>query len=444
MKVFIAASAFALLTACSVGPDFHAPVALAPAATAPAPIPPQGAWWAVLGSDKLDRVMRRALGGNFDLEAADATLRQAHEAITVARAGLRPRIDLSAQAGQQRAGSVYAIGPQVSFDADLFGGTRRVIEQQGAFADLQQHRFEAAWLTLSGEIADQALLLASARAQEAATQDLLAQDRRMLALTRMAHSHGSATQVDIAAAQSQLAQDETLLPPLAQQQDAARHALAVLASRAPADWTPPDFTLSDFTLPGDMPATLPSDLARERPDILAAEAQLHAASAGIGMATADLYPHLQLSAALSQGGPGIGTLWSIAAGLSAPVFHGGALKANQRAAVDGYQASLATYRQTVIAALGQVADTLQAIRHDGEEDAAQQRALTAADASLRLNEAAYGAGQIDLLTVLDARRARQHALIGQIQASTARYLDAVQLSVALGGQARGVFHLATR
>jgi NodT family efflux transporter outer membrane factor (OMF) lipoprotein len=400
-------------------------------------------WWAIFGSPKLDAVMRRAVSDNLDLAAAQATIRQADEAITVARAGLRPHIDLAAQGGRQRVGgvssNVYAIGPQVTFDFDLFGGTKSAIRQQGAFADLQRHRFDAAWLTVTGDVATQALQLAGARAQMAAVQDLLAQDRRLLDLTETAHAHGSATQVDIALARSQLAQDETLLPPLAQQQDLARHMLSVLAGQSPADWQAPDLDLAELTLPDTLPTALPSDLAHDRPDILEAEAQLHAASAGIGIATSDLYPHLQLSVALGEGAPGIATLWSIAAGLTAPIFHGGALKANQRAAVDGYQASLAGYKQTVAASLGQVADALQAIAHDGEEDVSQQRALAAAETSLTLTQAGYRAGETNLLSVLDAQRARQRALIGQIQSRTARYLDAVTLSVALGGHANGAF-----
>jgi outer membrane protein TolC len=170
-----------------------------------------------------------------------------------------------------------------------------------------------------------------------------------------------------------------------------------------------------------------------------AEAQLHASSAAIGVATADLYPRLQLSASLGTAGPGIGTIWSIAAGLAAPIFHGGTLKANRRASVDGYKASLADYQQTIIRSLGQVADILQAINHDAEEYAAQERALSAAEASLHLNQAGYRAGEIGVLQVLDAERAYQRALLGHIRARTAQYLDTVQLSVALGGNSAGAF-----
>ncbi|AND68464.1 hypothetical protein ATSB10_10100 [Dyella thiooxydans] len=445
-----------LLSACMVGPDFSRPAAPASrhydlqaerALTAPgvpgsaqridADRAPTDDWWAVFGSPKLDQLMRQAVAGNLDLDAADATIAQANEAVAAAGGALLPQLDIAAQGGRQGTGhgttTQYAVGPQVSFDFDLFGGNRRRIEAQAALAELQCHRFDAAYLTVTGDVARQAILLASARAQMDALDELLADDRRNLELVRSAERYGSATQVDVALALNQLAQDQTLLPPLAQQRDTARHALSVLAGKGPADWTPPDFALSDFALPAELPLTLPSELARQRPDILEAEAELHAASAAIGVATADLYPHLQLSASVSRAGPGAGTLWGVAGALTAPLFHGGTLKANRRGAVDAYQASFAIYRQTVIRSLGQVADLLQAIHHDNEEYAAQQRALNAAGTSLRISQAGYQAGETGLLQVLDAQRAYQHALIGQLRAKTAQYLDTAQLSVALGG-----------
>lgn len=275
-------------------------------------------------------------------------------------------------------------------------------------------------------------------------QSLLANDRKNLDLVQTAHRYGSATQVDVATATTQLAQDETLLPPLAQQRDTAAHALSVLAGKGPADWVPPDFDLADFALPAQLPVTLPSDLAHDRPDILEAEAQLHAASAAIGVATSDLYPHLSLSGSLTRVGPapGIGTLWGLAAGLTAPIFNGGTLKANQRGAVDGYKAALATYKQTVVTSLGQVADVLQAINHDSEEVAAQDRALMSAELNLHLNREGYKAGETGVLQVIDAERSYQRALIGQIQAKTAQFQDTVQLSIALGGNSDEAFQRA--
>jgi NodT family efflux transporter outer membrane factor (OMF) lipoprotein len=453
----IAVCTVTLLCACMAGPNFERPAAPASQhydAAAERQLAEAGGaqhleldkktdgdWWSTFASAKLDRMMHQAIAGNLDLEAADATIAQANEAVAAASGGRSPQVDLGAQAGRGRMGggakssaaNFYAVGPQVSFDFDLFGGTKRLVEEQTALADLQRHRFDAAFLTVTGDVASQAFLLASARAQIGAVQRLLAADRKNLDIVRTAHMYGSTTQIDVALATTQLAQDETLLPPLAQQRDTARHALSILAGKGPADWVAPEFDLSDFGLPLDLAVTLPSELARERPDILEAEARLHASSAAIGVATADLYPHLQLSAALSRGGPGIGTLWGIAGALTGPIFHGGTLKANRRASIDSYNASLAGYQQTVIKALGEVADVLQAINHDSEEFAAQERALNAAETSLRLNREGYRAGETGVLQVLDAERAYQRALIGRIQANTAQYLDTAQLLVALGG-----------
>jgi NodT family efflux transporter outer membrane factor (OMF) lipoprotein len=464
--VILAVATSMLLSACMVGPNFQRPAAptsqhydaqaeqalsttntTAGAQHVELGTSIDGDWWSTLGSAKLDKVMHKAIAGNFDLEAADATIAQANEAVAAAAGGLSPQVSFGAQGGRQRAtngtnvstSNFYAVGPQVSFDFDVFGGTKRLVEERTALAELQQHRFDAAYLTVTGDVASEALLLASARAQIDAVHVLIADDQKNLELVRTAHQYGSATQVDVALATTQLAQDETLLPPLAQQRDVARHALSILAGKSPGEWTAPDFDLSDFALPENVPVSLPSELARDRPDILEAEAQLHAASAAIGVATADMYPHLQLSASLTQAGPGIGTLWGVAAGLTGPIYEGGTLKANRRGSIDGYKASFADYQQTVIKSLGQVADVLQAINHDTEEYAAQERALSAAEASLQLNRQGYQVGEIGVLNVLDAERGYQRALIGQIQAKTARYLDTVQLSIALGGNSRGAF-----
>jgi NodT family efflux transporter outer membrane factor (OMF) lipoprotein len=475
LTVFAAISALACLSGCTVGPNYTRPAAPASKQYDQQAQKQLGAtggvigdqhismgqkvygdWWVTFGSAKLDRVMRKAIDGNFDLTAADATIAQATEAVASARGGLYPQVDFGAQLGRQRSNnggfahsttaSFYAVGPLVNFDFDVFGGTKRLIERQAALADFQKRQYDAAYLTLTGDIADQAILLASARAQIDAVQVLLADDRTNLELVRIARLTGSVAEVDVALAETQLAQDKTLLPPLAQQRDAARHALSVLAGKSPDDWVAPDFDLTDFTLPSNLPVSLPSELAHERPDILEAEAELHAASAAIGMATADLYPHLTLSgfineAAVSASSPfGAGTaLWGIAAELAGPVFHGGTLRANRRGAIDSYEASLAVYRQTVISSLGQVADVLQAIYHDGEEYSAQHQAIDASGTSLRLNREGYQEGEVSVLEVLDAERAYQQALLGQIRAKTSQYLDTTQLSVGLGGNSVDAF-----
>lgn len=458
-KTIAALLALTSLSACAVGPDYTPPAA--PLAThydrdaedgiaeAGVQRPAFGAriegdWWSALRSADLDRVIRQAVGGNFDLRIADARIEQASEALRAAGGALYPQVDLGAQLGRARSNlspatsSFYAIGPVVSFDTDIFGGAKRAVERQGALVEVEKHRFDAAYLTLTGNVASQALLLASAREQIEAVRILVADDERTVELLRHARQHGAAAQPDIALAETQLVQDQTLMPPLAQQRDAARHALAVLAGRGPDDIAVPDFDLSGFALPSDLPVSLPSDLAHDRPDILEAEAELHAASAEIGVATADLYPHLTLSGSFSRVGMNPASLWSVAAGLAGPVFHGGALEANRRGAEDGYRLSLALYQRTIVTSLGQVADILQSIHHDSEEYSAQQRVLAAAEVSLRLNRDGLEVGETGVLQVLDAERAYQRALLGRIRADTARYLDTVQLLIALGGNSAGI------
>ncbi|MBD9564049.1 efflux transporter outer membrane subunit [Pseudomonas sp. PDM09] len=458
---FIALAMVVMLSACTVGPEFERP-----AASSSQHYDQQaerrsgnqrfdigkrinGDWWSAFRSPKLDQVMHRAIDGNLELVAADATIRQAASAVAAAEGALYPQVDFGATGGRQRThtgpepsvSNFYAIGPRVAFDLDAFGGNRRVVEGQQALTDLQKHRYEAAYLTLTGDVTRQALLLASANAQIQAVQELLANDAKNLDLVQRARQSGSTTQIDVSLAETRLAQDRTLLPPLAQQRDAARHALSILAGKGPADWIAPDFTLDEFAQPSSIPVSLPSEMARTRPDILQAESELHIASAAVGVATANLYPRIELSASLAQAASGNGgtALWGFAAGLTAPIFNGGTLKAQRQSAIDGYNATLARYQQTVIQSFGQVADTLQAINHGAEQNLAQDDALRAADTSFRLNQQAYAQGENSILQVLEAERAYEQALLGQIRAKTARYLDTVQLFVALGGNAVGVF-----
>ena len=475
LRIIVAVFAFVFLAGCKVGPNFTQPTPPASvqydqqaekklSAANETNVPQHidlgqkinGDWWSTFASPKLDQVMHQAVNGNFDLAAADATIAQANEAVLGAKGKLYPQIDYGAALGRARAdaggllkpgtASYYSVGPAASFDFDVFGGTKRLIEGKRAQADFQKHQYDAAYLTLTGDVANEAFLLASARAQIDAVQILLGDDRKNLDLVRGARTTGSAAEVDVALAETQLSLDQTLLPPLAQQSVAARHALSVLAGKGPSDWVAPDFDLTDFTLPPNLPVALPSEVASNRPDLLEAAAELHAASATIGVATADLYPHLTLSGFVSQTSTGMSSpfgvgvvLWDVGTELAGPIYHGGTLRANRRWAIDAYKATLAVYCQTVVKSLGQVADALQAINHDGEEYSAQEQALNAAGISLRLNREGFREGEVSVLQVLDSERAYEQALLGDIRAKTAQYLDTIQLFVALGGNSAGVF-----
>jgi NodT family efflux transporter outer membrane factor (OMF) lipoprotein len=410
-------------------------------------------WWAVFQSPALDATVRAAIAGNRDLVAARATLAEAQQQIAVAQGGLFPQANLQAYAERERfnysaAGipfpnaefSLYSIGPSVSYNLDIWGGTKRLIEEREAQARFQDYQLAAAYLTLTSDAVSEALTIATIRAQIAAANDIIANDQRNLGLVQRELQAGEATSLDVETARSQLANDRTALPPLRQQVSVARNALALLVGKTAATWTPPDFTLDRIALPATLPVSLPSVLVRRRPDILAAEAQLHTASAAIGVATAAMYPNIDLSAAVTQTALHAGDIFTygatgadILAGLTAPLFHGGQLTAQKRAAVAAYKAARARYEQTVLQAFTQVANALDALQHDAQLVAAQHRALDAAQHSLELTRTSYEAGSVGILLVLDAQRRYQQARLGYVRAVQQRYLDTVQLFAAMGG-----------
>ena len=456
------------LTACTVGPDFRAPpaptqkaytampVALSQdGATLPAQSLALGAavseqWWRQFNSSTLDTTVALALSNSPTIEQARARLAQAQQSVRAVQAALYPQLDLAAGMSRSRSipvngsgsSDLFSVGPLVSYSVDAFGGTRRLIEQQSALADAQREQLAAAHLTLTGNVVAQAIGIAAARDQTAAVEAVLAVDQQDVDLVRLSVQSGIAAAGDLVTAQSQLAADEALLPPLRQQQAAAENALAMLVGRSAAIWKAPQFTFDTLTLPSNLPLVVPSALIRVRPDIRASEAQLHASSAAIGIATAGLYPQISLSASWTQQAATMGTLfngtnglWAAAASLTAPIFHGGALRAQRQAAIDAFNAQLAAYRQTVLVAFNQVADVLQALEHDAQLIAAQGRALAAASASLRLARDTYSAGAGSFLQVLAAQRIYQQARLGYSRAISQRYLDTVQFFAAMGGGA---------
>src|SRR3984957_3695894 len=285
-----------------------------------------------------------------------------------------------------------------------------------------------------------ALAIASARAQISTLETILGQDRDNLKLVQTAFDDGSVARIDVVSAQSQIANDMALLPPLRQELTKAHHALSVVLGQPPANELPADVDLAQITLPRELPVSLPSGLAHRRPDILAAEAQLHAATSAVGVAESNLYPKIQLTATLGQQAVKAGqlfdsadTAWSVLSGLTAPLFDGGTLRAEKRAAVDAMHAAAATYQQTVLEAFGQVADMLEALNHDAEQLNAQVQAQQAAQSTLELARASYAEGNTGVLQVLDAERSYQQARLGYVRAVAQRYLDTVQLFLALGG-----------
>jgi NodT family efflux transporter outer membrane factor (OMF) lipoprotein len=466
--------AASLLVGCVAGPDFRAPDApavtaytathaategsVAPAASAtPAPTD----WWMLLGSAKLNTLIGDSVQGNRELAAAQATLVQAQELAYAASGARYPQIALDASAGRDKYGAAFlgpeklppfnffSLGPTLNFVLDTSGVVRRTIEEQQALYEAQQDQVDQTYLTLTGNVALQALAIAATHAQISTVDALIADDGENLRLVATAQQAGSATEVDRLNAASQLANDQTLLPPLQQQLRVAQHALAVLMGRYPADWTPPEFELEDFVLPDKVPLTLPAELVHRRPDIRAAEAQLHAATAAVGVAAANLYPQITLSASASLESTTLGQLFnasstagSLAGNLAAPLFDHGALRARRRAAAAAARAALDSYEQTVLRAFAQVADQLEALDQDAALNQAQQQALEVSGKNLALTRESYADGYTGILQVLEAERLNQRAQLGLVQARVGRYEDTMRLLLALGGQAPAALHSA--
>ncbi|HEY2254551.1 MAG TPA: efflux transporter outer membrane subunit [Variovorax sp.] len=470
----LALAGAALAAGCTmVGPDFQRPapmavdrytaqpLALESAATsgdqhvAPGR-PVETEWWKSFHSEACDAIVQRALAGNRTLVAAAASLAQAEELANAQAGTLAPQVGLGASVGRQKLGAAslgdfslppftyFSVGPTVSYVFDYTGAGRRSVEAQQALAEYRRHQVEGARLAVVGNALTQALRAASLRTQIQTVEELLGRDRENLRLVQVAFDAGSVARLDIVSAQAQLAADQTLLPPLRQQLSLAQHALAILTGSAPAQAALPEFDLGQVRLPTTLPLDVPSELARRRPDILAAEAQLHASTAAVGVAEGNLYPRINITASAGlQSGQfqnlfeSQSSVFGLAAGLTAPLFDGGTLRAERRAAMDAMHADAANYEQTVLQAFGQVADTLQALEHGGEELQARSRAQDAARDDVELTRRSYQEGNVGVLQVLDAERRYQQARLGYVQAQGQRYIDTVQLYLALGGGVLG-------
>jgi len=453
------------LAGCTVGPEFERPdppaaptlvdgdtdAIVAAGQTLALGADPEARWWQPFGSPELDAAVQAALDGNRSLASAQASLARARSTLAAVRGERAPQVDLDASAGRQRYGAAsgfsdgdafdyYSVGPSVSYLFDYAGLRRRGEEQQQALAEQQAWALRAAQLDVSGQVVGQAIAIAAARAELATLDALIDEDQRNLEFVEAAYDAGSVSRVDVLAARTQLAGDRTLMPPLRQALDTARHALAILHGQSPALATQQDFALERWQLPSTLPVSLPSELARRRPDILAAEARLHAATAAVGVADAQRYPRITLAAGASFQSNTPGDLfdtsnaaWNFGAGLTAPLFDGGTLQARSQAARDALAAAAADYQHTVLTAFGQVADALSALQHDAQMLDAQQSAVDVSQDNLALTRESYEAGHVGILQVLDAERAANQARIGLVRAQAQRFRDTAQLYLALGG-----------
>ncbi len=492
VKALIGLSATTALTACAVGPNFQRPAppiaqgytpASTPLPTVTASTPgvaggdPQRfvmgrdipfAWWTQFGSPKLNALVEKALANNPTLPAALAALHQAQEQTAAQRGFFYPTITPEFQPSrQQPAGNLSSNdpGPQgngtviqsptpgnpvaytfytaqvtLSYTPDLFGLNRRQVESLKAQADALRYQMEAAYITLASNVVAAAIQEASLQSQVRATKAYIDDTRKALDILRDQQRQGYVMRLDVAQQESALAQAKTLLPPLQKQLNQTHDLIRALVGGMPSDAVDDDFSLDALVLPADLPVSLPAKLIDQRPDVRAAEEQVHAASAEVGVAVANRLPQFTLTAAyggaasevsqlFSPGGP----FWSLVGDATVPAFDGGTLRHRQRAAEQALLQARAQYRSTLITAVQNVADTLHAIKSDADALQAAGEAETAAKAALDVTQAQYDTGYVNQQTLLLAEGAYQLAIVTRVQAQTNRFGDAATLFQALGG-----------
>jgi NodT family efflux transporter outer membrane factor (OMF) lipoprotein len=465
-RLIITTLCLSLAAGCTLGPDFKRPDPPAGGYSHTAATPGgehtlalgtdvAGDWYTLFHSDALNELVHRALANNPTLEGARQGLVAAQYELKAVAGAELPQIDAGGQIGRAHingsflyaptdaitaTGNRFNLGPELLYNLDIFGGTRRQVESQRAATAATRDQVLNTYVTLVDQTVIAAFDYAASNAQIEVTQALVDELSSQFELTRTLENAGKITRSDTLQASAQLENLRATLPSLRQQRDAYRNALAQLTGTTPDEFVAPQLSLKDFTLPADLPVSLPSALVRQRPDILAAEEALHQASAAIGVAEAARLPSLSISAQYAQQTSELsdfftrpGAIWSVGANATAPIFHGGTLAARQHEAEARYQQSLASYRATVIGAFVEVANALDALRHDAESYAAHTQALTAARDDRDLSLEQYRAGKYTELQVLTAEQQYQQAALTEVQADVQRFTDTAALFRALGG-----------
>ena len=471
-RSLLLASTALLLASCAVGPDFLKPSAPPeagytpekPGATKSTNTPGgaaqrfvegkdiPGQWWTLFHSEPLNQLIEEALQANPTLDAAQATLRQAQENVAAQKGVFFPQFNGSysttreqitgAQLGQSGRTFLFTVTTgqvSVGYTFDVFGGERRQLESVEAEEEFQRYQLEAAYLTISSNVVAAAIQEASLRAQIAATQEIIADQQQQLNVLQKQFELGAAARSAVLAQQATLNATQATLPNLQKQLAQQRNQLTALAGRFPSQEVSQQFDLASLQLPQDLPLSLPSQLVEQRPDIQSAQAQLHSASAQIGVAIANMLPQFTINALYGNSvldfakflsGPGI---WSLGGGLTTPLFHGGTLYHQKRAAEAAFDVSAAQYRNTVITAFQNVADALRALQSDADTLKAEVAAETTASDNLRISRDQYRLGAINYTTLLNAETTYQTAHINRVIGQAARYADTAALFQALGG-----------
>lgn len=407
-------------------------------------------WWRLYGSDTLNAWVDEGLTNNPSLEASQHTLEAAHELLRAKLGSTLPSLDAGVQSSRQREPGIPNLAPKsnlynvyagqltLSYNFDLFGAERHGVDQAAAQVDEKSYEVDAARRVLAANIVVTAINAASLAEQMRTSDRLAALAHEQVDLAERAYRLGAASHSDLLLAQQMAAGVDASLPPLRTQAEHARHALAVLMGRTP-DQAPINLELSQLQLPAEVPVSVPSDLLRQRPDVLGAEAAVRAASAKVGVATANLFPQLSLSASLGTAGfhgaqlfTGAGSVWGAGLSLAQPIFHGGALKAERKAAIDEYNASLAQYRQTVLDAFQNVADTLTALNQDALTQQATQTEASTAQQSFNEVDSRFRLGAQSYPVKVTSEQRWQSAKLAEIQARASRLADTAALFQAMG------------
>jgi NodT family efflux transporter outer membrane factor (OMF) lipoprotein len=464
-----------LLSACAVGPDFKRPEAPGVDGYTREPLPEKTAlvevpggeeqkflrdrdipadWWTLFQSPQLNALIEKALKANPTVQAAQAALRQAQELVYAQQGYYYPSVQANVSSTRQRTSAslspslssndtlfnLHTAQITVGYAPDVFGGLRRQLESLRAQADSQRFLLEAAYLTLSSNVVAAAVQEAGLRSQIAAVKDIIAINAKSLELLRRQFAAGLVAGLEVAAQESALAQAQLALAPLQKQLEQTRNQLAALAGRFPAEGSGETFELTALRLPDELPVSLPSRLVEQRPDVRAAEELLHAASAEIGVATANMLPQFNITAVkggvatefsqmFANGNP----FWSVAGSVTQTIFAGGTLLHRKRAAEAAFDQAAAQYRSTVIGAFQNVADALYALQADADALGAGVNSERAARVTLDLVTKQLQVGQVNYLALLNAQQIYQQAVINLAQARTNRYADTAALFQALGG-----------
>lgn len=487
----------ATLGGCAVGPDFISPPApdvdrytsekieraggkdSGVAFSAGSDVPQR--WWETFKSRKLNRLVEAAVDHNPSIQAAEAAIKVSYYAAEAQKGGFLPTVLLNsndsvnlpsnlrplsainqtmfnqtypspfnvinnapllniAQNPPMWSYSLFLKQATVAYTLDIWGQNRRAVESLEAQTDMMRYQSEAAYLALTANVAVAAIQEAALRGQLAAVERVVKIERDLLDLFRNQKSVGWASEADVLTQEAALAQALELLPPLKRQVAQQRNLITALVGRYSADEISETFDLDDIKLPRSVPLTLPARFVRQRPDIRAAEAQLHAASAQVGVTVAARLPNISLSA---NGGvnayklaqlimPGT-QLYSVAADVTQPIFSGFTLLNQQKGAEAAFEQAEAQYRQTVITAFENVADLLRAIQADTEAVKAAAYAEKVSGRNLDIVRGQLKVGTVSVLAVLNAQQTYLLAVVAHAQTRGNLLADVAGLFMALGG-----------